>query len=83
MTLDELTEELSEWARSARKAFAGSVPPDDTFKAILALWIEPEVAVNLDWRGALDALLAERVISRAARYLTLRSRQATRGGGSQ
>ena len=83
MTLDELTEEFCEWARSARKAFAGSVPPDDTFKAILALWIEPEVAVNLDWRGALDTVLAERVISRAARYLALRSRQATRGGSAQ
>ena len=80
MTLDELTEELTAWARDARRALAGSVPPADTLKAILALWIEPEAAARLDWRGALDVLLAERSVARAARYLALRRRCAARRG---
>jgi len=83
MLLDELTEELTWWARDARRALAGSVPPAETLKAILALWIEPEAAVRLDWRGALDALLAERAVTRAARYLALRSRRTARRSSSQ
>lgn len=83
MTLDELTEELTAWARSTRKALAGSVPPGETVKAILALWAEPEAAASLDWRSALDLLLAERSVARAARYLSLRSRGAARGSSSR
>jgi len=55
------------------------VPPSNTLKAILALWAEPEIAASLDWRGAIDVLLAERSVARAARYLALRSRRAGRG----
>jgi hypothetical protein len=80
MTLDELVDELCGWAREARSAFCGSVPAADTLKAILALWAEPEVAVRLDWRGALDTMIAERAVSRAVRYIALRSRQMKRGG---
>ena len=83
MTLDELTEEFTAWAGSARRALAGGVPPGDTLKAILALWAEPEVAASLDWRGAIDVLLAERSAARAARYLALRSRRATRGSSTR
>ncbi|MBB6012678.1 hypothetical protein HNR59_002023 [Aquamicrobium lusatiense] len=83
MTLDELTEELTAWARSARRALSGSVPPSDTLKVILALWAEPEAAASLDWRRALDVLLAERSVARAARYLALRSRRAARGSSSR
>ena len=83
MTLGELTEELTAWARDARRALSGSVPPADTLKAILALWIEPEAAASLDWRGALDVLLAERSVARAARYLALRSRRAARRGSTR
>lgn len=79
MTLDELTEEFSDWARSARRALAGSVPPDDILKVILALWAEPEAAASSDWRGALHVLLAERSVARASRYLALRSRRSPRG----
>ena len=81
MTLDELTEELTAWAHGARRALAGSVPSPDTLKAILALWVEPEAATRLDWRGALNVLLAERCIARAARYLALRSRPTARRDG--
>ncbi|KAF5045097.1 hypothetical protein DSECCO2_484830 [anaerobic digester metagenome] len=77
MTLDELVEEFTEWIQSAKSALSGSVPSSDTLKAILALWIEPEIALSHDWRGALDVLLAERVVARSARYLALRSRCAT------
>ena len=80
MTLDELTEDLAAYAQNARRALAGSVPQANTLKAILALWIEPEAAASLDWRNALDVLLAERSIARAARYLALRSRRGTREG---
>ena len=83
MTLDELTEELTAWARDARRALAGNVPPADTLKAILALWVEPEAAASLDWRGALDVLLAERSVARAVRYLALRSRRAARRGSTR
>ena len=83
MTLDELTEELTAWARSARRALSGSVPPSDTLKVILALWAEPEAAARLDWRRALDVLLAERSVARAARYLALRSRRAAQGSSSR
>lgn len=83
MALEELTEEFIAWARSSRRALAGSVPPDDILKAILALWTEPEAAAGLDWRGALDVLLAERSVARAARYLALRSRGAAQGSSSR
>lgn len=79
LTLDELAEELTAWARNARRGLAGSVPPTETLKAILALWIEPEAAIRIDWRGALDVLLAERSVARAARYLALRSRRTAMG----
>ena len=83
MTLDELTEELVAWAGEANSAFAGQEPSTDTLKAILALWVEPETATKLDWRRALDVLLAERSIARAARYLSLRSRAAARRSGGR
>ena len=83
MTLDELTEELTWWARDARRTLAGSLPTAETLKAILALWIEPEAAVRLDWRGALNALLAERAVARAERYLALRSRRTARRDSTQ
>lgn len=79
MGLDELTEELTAWARSARRSLAGSVPSGETLKAILAMWAEPEAAVSLDWRGAIDVLLSERCIARAVRYVALRSRVTVRG----
>ena len=83
MTLDELTEEFTTWVRAARRTLAGNVPSTDTLKAILALWTEPEVATTLDWRGALDVLVAERSVARAARYLALRGRPTSRLGGNQ
>lgn len=83
MTLDELAEELSAWVRSAPEALAGSMPSANTLKALLALWIEPEAATRLDWRGALDTALVERGVSRAARYLALRSRRAALGGATR
>jgi len=79
LTLDELAEELHAWAQGARKALAGGAPSRDTLKAIAALWVAPEISVGLDWRGAIDAMIAERAVSRAVRYLTLRSRLVTRG----
>ena len=56
---------------------------DFKWNLMQALWIEPEAAASLDWRSALDVLLAERSIARAARYLALRSRQATWTGGTR
>lgn len=82
MTLNELAEELAGWARGAKRALAGTTPPPDALMALLALWVEPEAAVGLDWRAAVDLLIAERPVARAARYLALRSRRANRGGGA-
>ena len=78
MTLDELTEELTWWARDSSEAFAAGVQPTETLRTILGLWIEPVSAVERDWRGALDVLIAERTIARAVRYLALRSRRTAR-----
>ena len=61
-------------ASESRKALAGDLPSGETLRAILALWVAPETAVSLDWRGALDTLVAERSLARAARYLALRAR---------
>lgn len=82
MTLGELAEELARWARGAKRALAGTTPTPDALKALLALWVEPAAAVGLDWRAAVDLLIAERPVARAARYLALRSRRASRGGGA-
>lgn len=83
MTLGDLAEELAGWARDATRALAGDTPAPETLKAMLALWVEPEVAVSLDWRSATGVLVAERPIARAARYLALRTgRRGGRGGGA-
>ena len=83
MSLYELTEELEAWVGRARRTLVGNVPSTEILKAILALWIEVEIAVSLDWRRALDLLLIERPVARAARYLALRSRRAVRRGEHQ
>ena len=80
MKFDELRDELIRWARDSKRALAGPVPSDATLGAILALWLAPQAAVALDWRGTLDTLVAERCIARAARYIALRARQTWLGG---
>lgn len=80
MTVDDVAEELFAWASSARKAFAGEPPTREVLKASYALWVEPELALTLDWRAALDPFLAERSVARAARYLALRARESRWGG---
>lgn len=79
LTVDEVTDELSAWSRSCRTALAGAPPTQDTLRAIYALWVEPELALSTDWRGALNTLLAERAIARATRYLAVKARDARRG----
>ena len=79
MPMEEISEELRNWAVTSQTAFAGPVPGDATLEAILALWISPETAIVLDWRGALDTLLSERALARAARYLALRVRNVRHG----
>ena len=70
----EIAEELHLWATESRRALAGEVPSDEVLRAILSLWITPEMAVLQDWRSALDILVADRSLARAARYLALRAR---------
>jgi hypothetical protein len=79
MTVDDVADELGAWAAVAAKAFAGTVPSRDVLRTVYALWVEPELALTADWRGALDTLLAERAVARATRYLALRSREARMG----
>ena len=83
MPLDEIAEELHLWATESRNALAGKVPSSDALRAILALWIAPDAAVSLDWRGALEQLVAERPLARAARYLALRARSVRLGSASR
>ena len=77
--LEEIKDELRLWAQESSHALQGRAVPDEAvLEAILALWVAPETAVTLDWRGAMNTLLAERPIARAARYLALRARSARR-----
>lgn len=80
MTVDDVADELFAWAWSARKAFAGERPTREVLKASYALWVEPELALTLDWRAALGPFLAERSVARATRYLALRARESRWGG---
>ncbi len=80
MTVDDVADELSAWANSARRSFAGAVPARDALKASYTLWIAPELALTTDWRAAIDTLLVERSVARATRYLALRAREARWGG---
>lgn len=75
MTLDELHAEFKSWAMRAKSAFCAPPPPDETLACILNLWVSPARAAEMDWRTALDTLLTERCVARAARYLSLSSRQ--------
>lgn len=75
LSFDELHAELKNWAVRAKSALCAPSPPDETLACILHLWMSPARAVEMDWRSALDTLLSERCIARAARYLSLRSRQ--------
>ena len=83
MPLDEIAEELHLWATQSRRALAGELPSNEMLRAILAFWIAPEAAVSLDWRAALETLVAERSLARAARYLALRARYVRSGDASQ
>lgn len=74
MPLGEIAEELHSWASECRSTLAGDVPPIETLRAMLALWISPRTAVSLAWQDALDTLVSERTLARAARYLALRLR---------
>lgn len=79
LTVDEVADELATWSKYSRTAFAGPPPSRDTLGAIYAIWVEPELALSTDWRGALDTLLAERAVARATRYLAVKARDARRG----
>ena len=81
MSRDDLKEEFSRWGHGAQRALAGGVPDEAVLESILTLWLAPEQAVSLDWRSALDTLIAERAVSRAARYMCLRSRNLISGSG--
>ena len=74
MPLGEIAEELHGWAIECKQALAGEVPSVETVRAILALWISPRTAISLAWQDALDILVSERALARAARYLALRTR---------
>lgn len=80
MSLSDIKDELLSWARDAKRALAGPIPSDDILEAIVALWVAPANAVKMNWRGALDVLLAERCVARASRYVAVRWRHARQGG---
>ncbi len=79
MSVDDVADELFNWVKAARKALAGDPPTREALKALYSLWASPEVALTLDWRAALDTLVAERSVARATRYLALRAREARWG----
>ncbi len=74
LPINEVADELTEWAKISRMALAGTPPTWETFRAIYSLWVQPELILATDWRGALDTLLAERAVARVTRYLAIRTR---------
>jgi hypothetical protein len=81
MSSSDITEEFIRWSRKANRSLSGGIPNDAILEAILMLWLAPEKAVILNWRGALDTLIAERTLARMGRYMCLRSRDLSGGGG--
>ena len=79
MSVDDVADELDGWAKASRAAFSGRPPSRDVLRAAYALWVEPEMALDMDWRGALSPLCSERTMARAVRFLALKARQARRG----
>ena len=79
MSLDDMARELDLWLRAGQKALVRNPPTGEMLRASLALWTEPEIAVDLDWRGVIDTLTVDRPIARAVRYLALRVRRVKRG----
>ncbi len=79
MTVDDVADELEGWAKASQAAFSGRPPSRDLLRAAYAAWVEPDLALSLDWRGALVPLCSERAVARAVRFLALKARQARRG----
>ena len=74
LTLDDLADELTSWTRRADQALFGSTPGTDDMRAMLGLWLQPEIVPSLDWNWFLDTLVSERSVVRVTRYLSLRFR---------
>jgi hypothetical protein len=73
MSLDDAVNELEGWAKKSRAALAGT-PTRDLLKGVLELWTAPDRVVQGDWRALVGALVADRALARAVRYVSLRSR---------
>jgi hypothetical protein len=73
LSCDDLTDELFQWSQKARPALIAA-PERGIIETLLQLWIAPEKAIHGDWRGALNTLIVDRCIARAARYMSLRFR---------
>lgn len=71
---EELLDEFVRWSNDARAALLGGAPERSILEAALLLWMAPERAIYIDWRGAVDSLVADRSIARASRYIALRVR---------
>lgn len=74
LTLDDLADELARWARRADQSLFGSAPESNDMRAMLGLWLQPEIIPSVDWNRFLDTLIAERSVVRATRYVSLRFR---------
>jgi hypothetical protein len=71
---EQALEEFVRWGDHARAALVGGAVPRPILEASLLLWLAPERVIHLDWRGAVDTLVIDRSVARAARYMALRSR---------
>lgn len=76
LTPEDVAEELHAWASANGTALVSGVPTQTTLLTLARIWIEPNAVVGGDWSGALPLLVADRSLSRAARYLALRFRQS-------
>jgi hypothetical protein len=74
LSQDQALEELARWSAHARPALVGGAVTRPVLEAALLLWLAPERAIHVSWRDAVDTLVVDRSVARAARYIALRSR---------
>jgi len=79
MSFVDITDELYQWSRHSNGAIVAN-PGREVVSTLLQLWLAPEKVVYGDLIGAVDALIVDRCLARATRYMCLRSKHLSGGG---
>lgn len=75
-TLSALGELLADWSSAHLAAHVGLAWSREEAAAVVALWVDPGAELARAWPLALERMVADRGMSRAARYVALRCRAA-------